>query len=160
MFEVADVEALRQQLEASLAESQRSLEAGLPRVAYELAVKSLQNIDVLEARDALPTLERERRLQEVRDRVTGAAELHLRAMDEQDSTPPSEDSAGTEVDSETPSADEVDEATPSTGPEKPAEKPTGKTRKPSGKTRKAASKKAAGKPRRRKKKPEEPADGG
>jgi glycyl-tRNA synthetase alpha chain len=74
---VADVGVLRRQLADLLAEADRCLEAGLARPAYELAVKGLQGVDVLEARGDLTVFERRRWLEEVQSRVSAAALLHL-----------------------------------------------------------------------------------
>ncbi|MEE8524087.1 MAG: glycine--tRNA ligase subunit alpha [Thermoanaerobaculia bacterium] len=131
VFAVADVGALRRQLEELLGESDRCLEAGLVRPAYELAVKSLQGVDILEARGDLTTFERQRWLAEVKSRVQAAAALYLEARE-----PRSE--AGGE--------DRVPEQDP--GKEPVAEPPKADK----GKTKKAA------KARRRRQ--QEPADGG
>ncbi len=81
VFSVADVETIRRQLDELLAEADRCLAADLVRPAYELTVKSLQGLDVLEARGALTTFERQQRLEQVRSRVRAAAALYLAAAE-------------------------------------------------------------------------------
>ncbi len=76
-FEVADVANLRQRLDALEGAARHRLENALARPAYELAVRVLQGLDVLEARGDLAATERARRIAAVRQVVTAAAELHL-----------------------------------------------------------------------------------
>lgn len=77
VFETADATDLQQRLEILDREAGRCLESGLARPAYELAVRCLEPIDVLEARGAVSGRERERWLDRVRERVVAAADLHL-----------------------------------------------------------------------------------
>ncbi len=77
VFEIADVADLKQRLEALEREAGRCLETGLARPAYELAVRCLEPIDVLDARGAVTGRERERWLDRIRERVVAAADLHL-----------------------------------------------------------------------------------
>ena len=77
VFEVADVDAVRQRLDALEREARSCLAAALARPAYELAVKALQGLEILEARGDLAAAERDRRLAVVREVVTAAAALHL-----------------------------------------------------------------------------------
>jgi glycyl-tRNA synthetase alpha chain len=77
VFAVADVGALRRQLDELLGESERCLAARLARPAYELAVKCLQGVEVLEARGDLTVFERRKWLQAVQGRVRAAADLYL-----------------------------------------------------------------------------------
>lgn len=130
VFEVADVGSLRRQLEELLGESDRCLEAGLVRPAYELAVRSLQSVEVLEARGDLATFERRQRLAEVQQRVRAAAALYLDARKPRSVDGAEDREAEPQPDGEPPAAPEVKKSKP----------------------------KKAGKPRRRRK--QEPADGG
>ncbi len=76
-FEVADVAGLERRLEALDGEAVRCLEAGLARPAYELAVRCLELIDLLDARGELPARERVRLLEGVREKIVAIAELDL-----------------------------------------------------------------------------------
>ena len=79
-FEVADPDRLRGRLETLDSESERCLAAGLARSAYELAVRCLEPIDLLEARGELSARERAGWLDRVRGRVVAAAELEMKAV--------------------------------------------------------------------------------
>ncbi len=76
-FEIADVAGLRRRLEMLDEEAGRCLEAGLSRPAYELAVRCLKLIDLLEARGELSARQRARLLERVCERVVAIAELDL-----------------------------------------------------------------------------------
>ena len=76
VFETADVDTQRQRLEAGDREAQRCLEAGLAKPGYELAVRCLEPIDMLEARGAASARQRMLWLDRVRSRVIAAAGLH------------------------------------------------------------------------------------
>ncbi|MEM6794292.1 MAG: glycine--tRNA ligase subunit alpha [Acidobacteriota bacterium] len=73
---VAGADFHRAQVAALAEESRRCLEAELPRMAYELAVRILPSLDHLEARGSLGQLERERALAEVGGLVLASAELY------------------------------------------------------------------------------------
>ncbi len=77
--EVADCDRLRGRLETLDGESERCLAAGLGRSAYELAVRCLEPIDLLEARGELPARDRADWLDRVRERVVAAAVLESTA---------------------------------------------------------------------------------
>ena len=92
VFETADVEDLFLRLGALEREAGRCLAAGLARPAYELAVRCLEPVDVLQARGAVSGRERERWLDRVRERVIAAADLHMTyeaVAEEPPSSPPS-----------------------------------------------------------------------
>ncbi len=74
-FDVADAGELQRRLEVLEAEAERCLSVGLARSAYELAVRCLEPIDLLEARGELSARERRDWLERVRGRVVAAAEL-------------------------------------------------------------------------------------
>ncbi len=82
-FEVADAGGLRRRLEALEEETERCLASGLARAAYELAVRCLEPIDLLDARGELSSRERARRQEWVGQRV--AASVDLRATTEEKS---------------------------------------------------------------------------
>ncbi len=75
--EVAGVEVLKRQLEDLAEEARSALEAGLPRLAYELAVRSVHAIDLLDARGVLAGGEREEYVERVANIVTATADRHL-----------------------------------------------------------------------------------
>lgn len=74
---VANVGYLRQVMDGLDREAERCLAAGLPRAAYELAIRLLPVLDQLETRGDLAVRERRHWLAEVRRRVAAAAELYL-----------------------------------------------------------------------------------
>ncbi|MCP3913956.1 MAG: glycine--tRNA ligase subunit alpha, partial [bacterium] len=74
-FEVADPGELLRRLEVLELEAERSLKEGLGRSAYELSVRCLEPIDLLEARGVLSARERTGWLERVRGRVVAAAEV-------------------------------------------------------------------------------------
>jgi glycyl-tRNA synthetase alpha chain len=76
-FEIADAGGLRRRLDALDEEAGRCLEAGLSRPAYELAVRTLKLIDLLDARGDLSVRQRAGQLERVRERVVAIAELDL-----------------------------------------------------------------------------------
>jgi len=82
VFEVADAGDLRRRIEGLVTEAARCLEADLARPAYELAVKSLLGIEVLEARGELTARERETWIEGVGRMVRGAGERWLGAAAE------------------------------------------------------------------------------
>jgi glycyl-tRNA synthetase alpha chain len=75
--EVAGVDVIKRQIEDLHSEARSALAADLPRVAYELAVRSVYAIDLLDARGVLAGGEREERLHRVGALVTAAAEHYL-----------------------------------------------------------------------------------
>ncbi len=76
-FEIADPDEILRRLEVLECEADRCLSAGLARPAYELAVRCLEAIDLLEARIAPSARERAGWLEGVRRRVVAAARLGL-----------------------------------------------------------------------------------
>ncbi|MCG8458745.1 MAG: glycine--tRNA ligase subunit alpha [Holophagales bacterium] len=74
--EVAGVDHLRGMLGELDAEARRCLDAGLPRTAYELAVRLLPILDQLDSRGGLDLRERDHWLVEIRGRIIGAAEVY------------------------------------------------------------------------------------
>ena len=74
-FEVADPGALRRRLQVLEDEADRCLAFGLARSAYELTVRCLEPIDLLEARGELSARERAEWRGRVRARVVAAAEI-------------------------------------------------------------------------------------
>ena len=132
-FEVADAGAWQDALAGREDEARRCLGAGLPRMAYELAIGNLQHIEMLLALGQLEIRDRVQHLQRVQELVTSAAELVRQGADRvaettQDPIPSevpsseasssdssrSEDAADTEQEaaSEDGSKPEVDEADP------------------------------------------------
>lgn len=79
--EVADVGAVERQLDVLREEALRALDAGLVRRAYELTIRSLQGIDVLDARGELSARQRTERLAGIRELVRAVAGRYL-ARDE------------------------------------------------------------------------------
>ncbi len=77
-FEIADPDELLRRLQVLECEADRCLSAGLARPAYELAVRCLEAIDLLEARVAPSARERTGWLEGVRRRVVAAADLGLK----------------------------------------------------------------------------------
>jgi len=75
--EVADVDYLRRGLGELEEEARRCLEADLLRPAYELAIKALQAIELLETRGELSPRERDGWLGRVRELVIAAADRYL-----------------------------------------------------------------------------------
>lgn len=75
--EVADVDYLRRGLGELEREARRCLEADLLRPAYELAIKALQPIELLETRGELSARERDGWLDRVRALVAAAADRYL-----------------------------------------------------------------------------------
>jgi glycyl-tRNA synthetase alpha chain len=86
--EVADAEAIERQLALFLESARRSLDAGLPRFAYEQTVKCLREIDLLETRRELSIRDREQRLGQVRDLVLDVAAAYLAARARPPAEPP------------------------------------------------------------------------
>ncbi len=84
-FEVADPGELLRRFEVLEQEAERCLAGGLARAAYELSVRCLEPIDLLDARGVLSARERAESLDRVRDRVIAAAGI---ARDPPDSKPP------------------------------------------------------------------------
>lgn len=76
-LEVADVSAVERRLANLRDETRLALDAGLLRLAYELAVRSLNGIDLLETRGELSSAERTERLGGVRELVNEVARRHL-----------------------------------------------------------------------------------
>ncbi len=72
-FEVADPGELLRRLEVLEHEAERCLKEGLARSAYELSVRCLEPIDLLEARGVLSARERTEWLERVRGRVVAAS---------------------------------------------------------------------------------------
>lgn len=79
VVEIADADAQRHRLETLRVDAERCLEAGLARAAYELAVKCLEPLDVLDARGDLSARERAAWLERIRQLVKAAADLHQTA---------------------------------------------------------------------------------
>ncbi|MCP4661676.1 MAG: glycine--tRNA ligase subunit alpha [bacterium] len=75
--EVADVDYLRRGLGELEKEARRCLEADLLRPTYELAIKGLQAIELLETRGELSAYERDGWLDRMRELVAAAAERYL-----------------------------------------------------------------------------------
>jgi tetrameric-type glycyl-tRNA synthetase alpha subunit len=71
--EVADVEVVERQIEIWRDEARRALDAGLLRRAYELTIRSLHGIDLLDARGELSARQRAERLRGVRELVREVA---------------------------------------------------------------------------------------
>lgn len=74
--DVAGVSHLRQAVDRLDREASRCIEAGLPRIAYEQAMRMLPLLDLLETRKDLSLLERQHWLAEVSSRVLEAARLY------------------------------------------------------------------------------------
>ncbi len=75
--EVADVDLVERQLAVLAEEARVALDAGLVRLSYELTVKALRGIDLLEMRGRLSTRERVERLSGVREMVREVAARYL-----------------------------------------------------------------------------------
>ncbi len=75
--EVADVDVVERQLAVLADEARVALDAGLVRLAYELTVKALRGIDLLEVRGRLSTRDRAERLSRVRERIREVAARYL-----------------------------------------------------------------------------------
>lgn len=75
--EVAGVDALTRQLEDFADEARSALGAGLPLLAYELAVRSVHAIDLLDARGVLAGGQREEHIERIANIVTAAADYYL-----------------------------------------------------------------------------------
>ena len=78
-FDVADAGELGRRLEVLEHEAERCIEHRLARAAYELSVRCLEPIDLLEARGELSARERQAWLERVRTRVVAAAAMALEA---------------------------------------------------------------------------------
>ncbi len=76
-FERADVPTLLQLFEIHEKESKRLLREGLVYPAYEHCVKCSHLFNVLDARRAISTTERERFIQRIQDLAQGCAQLYL-----------------------------------------------------------------------------------
>ena len=76
-FDVATADELGRRLEGLEHEAERCLEQGLARAAYELSVRCLEPIDLLEARGELSARARKAWLERVRTQVVSAAEMAL-----------------------------------------------------------------------------------
>ena len=79
-LDVASVSYLRQAIDGLDREASRCVEAGLPRVAYEQAMRMLPLLDLLETRGDLSFQERAHWLGEVRARVLEAAAAYRTAV--------------------------------------------------------------------------------
>lgn len=75
--EVAGVDALTRQIEDLADEARAALKAGLPLLAYELAVRSVHAIDLLDARGVLAGGQREALIERVANMVTATADFYL-----------------------------------------------------------------------------------
>ena len=75
--EVAQVDVLTRQLEDLADEARVALEAGLPRLAYELAVRSVHTVDLLDARGVLAGGERRQHVERIANLVTATADRYL-----------------------------------------------------------------------------------
>lgn len=148
VFQIADIDDLWQRLEALDREAERCLEAGVVRPAYELAVRCLEPIDLLEARGAASARQRGLWLDRVRQRVVAAADLHEASgvgpspesepMPEVAAEDPGEPSPGDESVDESPAVPEAARPKRRATRRKPArKKPAARARKkPSSKARK------------------------
>lgn len=84
-FEVADVDLLFELFERHEAESARLIDEGMPHVAYDHMAKCSHLFNLLDARRAISTTERERYIGRVQDLARGCARAYLKSLE------PSED---------------------------------------------------------------------
>lgn len=87
-FEVADATSWQRSLERREEEARRCLDAGLPRIAYELAVGNLEHVELLLARGQLEVRHRVRHLQRVQELVLAAAQVARSAVAPTESVSP------------------------------------------------------------------------
>lgn len=77
-FEKADIERTLKLFELSEAEAKRCLEHGLYLPAYDYILKCSHLFNILEARKAISTIEREQFIQRIQELAGGCAELYLK----------------------------------------------------------------------------------
>jgi len=89
-FDVADVDLLVELFERHERESLRLIDEGMPLVAYDHMAKCSHLFNLLDARRAISTTERERYIGRVQDLAQGCARVYLESLEPSEGAEPSD----------------------------------------------------------------------